>query len=48
VQAGHPLSWAGFTQEEMVNASILSHVRGDYSGLVAIIGRALYSDRKND
>jgi cell filamentation protein len=47
VQAGHPLSWVGFTQEEMVSASILSHVRGDYSALTAIIERALYSSRNS-
>jgi len=47
VQAGHPLSWAGFTQEEMVSASILSHLRGDHSALAAIIERALYSSRNS-
>ena len=28
VHAGHTISWAGFTQEEMTKASILSHTRG--------------------
>ena len=46
VHAGHPLSWAGFTQDEMVAASILSHTRGDSSALAGIIERALYSSRQ--
>jgi cell filamentation protein len=41
VNAGYPLSWAGFTQQEMVDASISSHVRGDYSLLGGILERAL-------
>jgi cell filamentation protein len=45
VQAGHPLSWAGFTQQQMVEASIASHVRGDNSGLAGIIEAALLSTR---
>lgn len=44
-QAGHPLSWAGFTQEEMVAASIRSHLQGDNGGLAAILERALFSIR---
>jgi cell filamentation protein len=47
VHAGHPLSWAGFGQQEMVDASIASHVRGDSAGLAAIIEAALYSSREN-
>jgi cell filamentation protein len=47
LSAGHPLSWAGFTQEQMVDASIASHLRGDSSGLAAIIEAALYSSREN-
>ena len=45
IAAGHPLSWAGFTQDEMVAASILSHTRGDNSALAAIMERALYANR---
>jgi cell filamentation protein len=45
LQAGHPLSWAGFTQNEMTDASILSHKVGDNSQLAAIIERALISTR---
>lgn len=45
VQAGHPLSWAGFTQQEMVDASILSHTKGDNSALAAIFEAALFSTR---
>lgn len=43
--AGHPLSWAGFTQTEMTDASILSHTRGDNTQLAAILERALFSTR---
>ena len=43
--AGHPLSWAGFTQEEMVAASILSHMQGDNSQLGSILQRALDAGR---
>ncbi len=46
LQAGHPLSWAGFTQQEMVDASIRSHSTGDASGLAAIIRAALSSSRE--
>jgi cell filamentation protein len=45
LSAGHPLSWAGFGQQEMVDASIASHLRGDNSGLAAIIEVALFSSR---
>ncbi len=45
LHAGRPLSWAGFTQDEMTNASILSHNLGDNSQLAAIIERALISTR---
>jgi cell filamentation protein len=45
LHAGDPLSWAGFTQDEMAAASILSHKVGDNSQLAAIIERALYSTR---
>jgi len=45
--AGHLLSWAGFTQEQMTDASIASHLRGDHSGLAAIIEAALLSSREN-
>jgi cell filamentation protein len=45
LNAAHPLSWAGFTQDEMTNASIQSHTIGDNSQLAAIIERALYSTR---
>ena len=41
VQAGYQLSWAGFTQQEMVVASIASHAHGDYSLLAGILERAL-------
>jgi cell filamentation protein len=41
LHAGHPLSWAGFTQAEMTNASIQSHIVGDNALLAAIIQRAL-------
>lgn len=45
LQAGHPLSWAGFTEAEMVEASILSHTRGDNTQLAALLSRALLSTR---
>ncbi len=45
LQAGHPLSWAGFTQQEMVDASILSHTKGDNAGLASIVEAALLSTR---
>jgi cell filamentation protein len=47
LSAGHPLSWSGFTQQQMVDASIASHLRGDSTGLAAIIEAALYSSREN-
>jgi cell filamentation protein len=47
--AGHPLSWSvagtGFTQQQMIDASIASLTRGDNSGLAAIIVSALFSTR---
>ena len=49
LHAGHPLSWSlvgtGFTQQQMIDASILSHTRGDNSTLAAIIDAALFSTR---
>jgi cell filamentation protein len=50
LHAGHPLSWSlegtGFTQQQMIDASILSHTRGDNSQLAAIIEAALFSIRE--
>ena len=47
--AGHPLSWSvvgtGFTQQQMIDASIASHTRGDNTGLATIIEAALFSTR---
>ncbi len=48
LQAGHPLSWAGLTQQEMVQASILSHLQGDKSKLATILHRALYTTREQE
>ena len=45
LHAGHPLSWSGFTQQRMVDASILSHLKGDCTALAAILDEALYSTR---
>jgi cell filamentation protein len=49
LHAGHPLSWSlvrtGFTQQQMIDASILSHTRGDNTQLAAIIDAALFSTR---
>jgi cell filamentation protein len=49
LHAEHPLSWSlvgtGFTQQQMIDASILSHTRGDNSQLAAIIEAALFSTR---
>lgn len=49
LHAGHPLSWSvtgtGFTQQQMIDASIASHTRGDNTGLAAIIDAALFSTR---
>lgn len=49
LQAGHPVSWSvvgtGFTQRQMIDASILSHKRGDNTLLAAIIDAALFSTR---
>jgi cell filamentation protein len=50
VHAGHRLSWAvegtGFTQQGMIEASVLSHTQGDNSGLATIIEAALFSTRE--
>jgi cell filamentation protein len=50
LHAGHPLSWSvvgtGFTQQQMISASIASHTRGDNSQLADIIEAALYSIRE--
>jgi cell filamentation protein len=49
IHSGHPLSWAiagtGFTQQMMIEASILSHTRGDNALLAAIIEAAMLSSR---
>jgi len=45
LHAKHPLSWAGFTQQQMTDASIASHMRGDSTQLAAIIEAALLSTR---
>ncbi len=45
LDAGHSISWAGFTQEEMIAASIQSHTRGDCSLLTAILRLATVSPR---
>jgi cell filamentation protein len=49
LHAHHPLSWSlvgtGFTQQQMIDASIASHTRGDNSQLAAIIDAALFSTR---
>jgi hypothetical protein len=49
LHGGHPLSWSlvgtGFTQQQMIDASIASHTRGDNSRLTAIIDAALFSTR---
>jgi cell filamentation protein len=46
LHAGHPLSWHGFAQQAMIEASILSHAKGDNTGLAAIIEAALWSTRE--
>lgn len=46
IHANHTLSWAGFTQQQMTDASILSHRLGDNSKLAAIIEAALFSTRE--
>lgn len=46
IHAKHALSWAGFTQQQMTDASILSHRIGDNSQLAAIIEAALFSTRE--
>jgi cell filamentation protein len=45
LNAGHPLAWIGFTQAEMIEASILSHTRGDNSALASILERAIEAAR---
>jgi len=49
LHAAHPLSWSvvgtGFTQQQMTDASIASHTRGDNIQLAAIIEAALMSTR---
>lgn len=46
VHAGHPLSWHGFSEQQMIDASVASHLRGDNSDLAAIIEAALFSSRQ--
>lgn len=41
VGAGYTISWAGFTQQEMIDASIKSHVGGENGALAEILRRAL-------
>ncbi|HEY5330217.1 MAG TPA: Fic family protein [Acidobacteriaceae bacterium] len=41
INAGFAISWVGMSKEENTVASILSHTRGDNSGLVTIIDRAM-------
>ncbi len=41
LEAGHVISWAGFTQGRMVEASIASHTKGDPSGLAGILFEAV-------
>jgi len=45
--ADYRLSWAGYSQREVVDASIASHMRGDNTGLAAIIEAAHLSSREN-
>ena len=40
-QAGHTMSWGGFTQQEMIDASVTSHLTGENGQLVEILRRAL-------
>jgi cell filamentation protein len=42
---GHRLVWGGHTQQEMIDASRLSHLRQDYSGLERILVESLRADR---
>jgi cell filamentation protein len=52
LHAGHPLSWSvtgtGFTQQQMTEASIRSHLHADNAQLAAIIEAALFSTRKRN
>lgn len=41
LSAGHTIDWYGFNQQQMTDASIASHLRGDYSGLSRILRAAL-------
>jgi len=41
IHAGFALSWTGMSKEENRVASIISHTRGDNSGLVTIVERAM-------
>ncbi|SNT30929.1 cell filamentation protein [Granulicella rosea] len=45
VHAGHSLSWAGFTQQAMIDASIASLLSGDNGQLATIVEAALFSSR---
>ncbi len=38
---GHQLVWRGHTQQEMINASKLSHLQKDYSGLERILAESV-------
>jgi cell filamentation protein len=42
---GHRLVWGGHTQREMIDASRLSHLRQDYSGLERILVESVRDDR---
>lgn len=52
LHAAHALSWSlvgtGFTQQQMIDASIGSHARGDNGGLARIIEAALFSTRAGE
>lgn len=41
IHAGFAISWTGISKEENTVASILSHTRGDNSGLVTIVEKAM-------
>jgi cell filamentation protein len=43
--AGRRLVWEGHTRQEMIDASKLSHLRRDYSGLERILMDSLRADR---
>lgn len=42
---GHRIAWGGHTQEEMIDASRLSHLKRDYSGLVRILLDSLLAQK---